>query len=108
MGESNAGGSFTVATTTDSSLPRGTRITLHIKEDQVEYLEEKSIKEVIKKHSQFIGYPIKLMVEKEREKEISDDEEDEDDKKDEEDKNEEDPKIEDVGEDEDAEKEDGD
>merc|ERR1711935_977638 len=104
--ESNAGGSFTVATTTDSSLPRGTRITLHIKEDQVEYLEEKSIKEVIKKHSQFIGYPIKLMVEKEREKEISDDEEDEDDKKDEEDKNEEDkPKVEDLEEndDEDAE-----
>merc|ERR1712008_173326 len=52
--ESNAGGSFTVATTTDSSLPRGTRITLHIKEDQVEYLEEKSIKEVIKKHSQLL------------------------------------------------------
>jgi len=104
--ESNAGGSFTVATTTDSSLPRGTRITLHIKEDQVEYLEEKSIKEVIKKHSQFIGYPIKLMVEKEREKEISDDEEDEDDNKDEEDKNEEDkPKVEDLEEndDEDAE-----
>jgi len=105
--ESNAGGSFTVATTTNSSLPRGTRITLHIKEDQVEYLEEKSIKEVIKKHSQFIGYPIRMMIEKERDLEVSDEEnEDDDDKKDAEEKSEEDkPKVEDLEEndDEDAE-----
>merc|ERR1712142_918549 len=62
--ESCAGGSFTVANSTSAPLGRGTRITLHIKEDQVEYLEEKTIKDIIKKHSQFIGYPIKLLVEK--------------------------------------------
>nr|WIM01383.1 heat shock protein 83-like [Limnephilus flavicornis]WIM01479.1 heat shock protein 83-like [Limnephilus lunatus] len=101
--ESSAGGSFTVAVDTGAPLGRGTQITLHIKEDQAEFLEESKIKEIVKKHSQFIGYPIKLLVEKEREKELSDDEEEE---KKEEEEDESKPKIEDVGEDEDEDKED--
>lgn len=100
--ESSAGGSFTIRPDTSGEITRGTRITMHIKEDQAEYLEEKRIKDVVKKHSQFIGYPIKLVVEKERNKEISDDEEEEDEKKDGEEAaaDQDKPKIEDLDEDE--------
>jgi len=100
--ESAAGGSFTIKPDHGEPLGRGTKIVLHLKEDQTEWVEEKKIKEVVKKHSQFIGYPIKLLVEKERDKEVSDDEAE--DKMDEEKEKDEEPKIEDVGEDEDADK----
>jgi molecular chaperone HtpG len=101
--ESSAGGSFTVRTDHGEPLGRGTKIILHIKEDQTEFLEENKVKEIVKKHSQFIGYPIKLVVQKEREKELSDDEaEPEEEKKEEGDDK---PKIEDVGEDEEEDKE---
>lgn len=100
--ESSAGGSFIIRQVNDPELTRGTKITLYIKEDQTDYLEERRIKEIVKKHSQFIGYPIKLTVEKERDKEVSDDEAEEE-KKDEE-KEKKEGEIEDVGEDEDEDK----
>merc|ERR1711881_81564 len=100
--ESSAGGSFTIKTdVTGEQLGRGTKIVLHMKEDQAEMGEEKKVKEVVKKHSQFIGYPIKMLCQKEREKEVSDDEAEP-----EEPKEGEEPKIEDIGEDADAEKKD--
>ncbi|OLN89776.1 Heat shock protein 90-like protein [Colletotrichum chlorophyti] len=90
--ESSAGGTFSITPDTDGEqLGRGTKIILHLKEEQTDYLNESKIKEVIKKHSEFISYPIYLHVTKETEKEVPDEEaetvEEGDDKK---------PKIEEV------------
>jgi molecular chaperone HtpG len=91
--ESAAGGSFVVTRDHSAPITRGTRICLHLKEDMLEYLEERRLKDLVKKHSEFIGFPIKLYVEKETEKEVTDDEEEEE--KEDDDK----PKVEDVEED---------
>jgi len=73
--ESQAGGSFTIRRDTEGeSLGRGTKMVLHLKEDQLEYVEERRVKDLVKKHSEFISYPISLWVEKSVDKEVSDDE----------------------------------
>ena len=93
---SEAGGSFTITKTDDAAVGRGTRIVLHMKEDMSEYLEEKKVKDLVKKHSEFIGFPIKLYTEKTTEKEVTDDEDEDEEEEGEDDK----PKVEEVDEDE--------
>merc|ERR1711977_306593 len=75
---SSAGGSFNVSRVSDSDFKRGTKITLFLKDDQKEYLEETKLKELVKTHSQYVNYPISLLVEKKEEKEVTDDEDEDD------------------------------
>merc|ERR1712130_807143 len=91
---SEAGSSFKVIKedAPEEVLTRGTNITLFLKKDQLEYLEEKKLKDLVKKHSEFIGFPISLLVEKEKDVSDDDDSDDDDDDDDEGDE----PKVKDV------------
>merc|ERR1712062_253076 len=79
--ESDAGGTFSIVEDEGEKITRGTKIILSLKSDNLEFAEEKKIKDLIKKHSEFISFPIELHVEKTTEKEISDDEDEEEEKK---------------------------
>uniref|UniRef100_A0ACB8G5N3 Uncharacterized protein n=1 Tax=Sphaerodactylus townsendi TaxID=933632 RepID=A0ACB8G5N3_9SAUR len=70
--ESSAGGSFTVRPDHGEPLGRGTKVILLLKEGHLEFLEERRLKEIVNKHSQFVGYPITLFREYECQKEESD------------------------------------
>lgn len=99
--ESAAGGTFTLTQDTEGEqLGRGSKIILHLKDEQTDYLNDSRIKEVVRKHSEFISYPIYLHVLKETETEVPDEEAEETKEEDEEKK----PKVEEVEEDEDKEK----
>merc|ERR1719447_743638 len=78
---STAGGTFDIMKDPNPTLKRGTEITLHLREDATDYIDEKKLKDLVKKHSEFIGFPISLYVTKEEEKEVecsSSEDEDED------------------------------
>ena len=74
--DSTAGGTFTVVKDEKNErIPRGSKVVLHLKEDQLEFLDERKLKDIIKKHSEFIGFPIELLVEKTQEKEVTESDE---------------------------------
>merc|ERR1712167_18493 len=83
--ESSADASFTVVDDPrGNTLGRGTRVTLHLKEDAHDYLSEDKLKETAKKYSQFIQFPIYVKVKKEVDADADDDDDkdDEDEEKD--------------------------
>ena len=76
--ESIGNGTFTISKDESSDrLSRGTKIMLYLKEDMFDYLEENRIKDLVKKHSNFIDFPINIQASKTREYEVETDEKDE-------------------------------
>ena len=77
--DSSAGGTFTIKKDVpNNNLKRGTKMDLYLKEDHLEFLETNKIKELIKKHSTFINYPISIQIDKTIEEEVEDTEESKD------------------------------
>jgi len=77
--ESSADASFTVVEDPrGNTLGRGTRVTLHLKEDAHDYLSEDKLKETAKKYSQFIQFPIYVKVKKEVDADAEEDDDDRD------------------------------
>jgi len=98
--QSEAGGHFTVQRDVHGEpLGRGTKIILHLKEEQTDFLKERTLKDLVKKHSQFIQYPINLQITKEEE--VDDDTEE---KKEDKEKKDGDAQVEDVDEEEEKKK----
>jgi molecular chaperone HtpG len=104
--ESTAGGSFNISEYEDATITRGTKMILHLKDDMDKYLEENTIKELIKKHNQFISFPIYLECQKSKEVEVEAEVEEQEQKnKEEVEKTDDDTKVEDVEENEEDKKE---
>merc|ERR1719487_2564510 len=80
--ESTADSSFTIKEDPEgNTLGRGSAITLHLKDDCKEFTEGDKIKELVKKYSEFISFPIYLKETKTVEKEVPVEEEKKDEEK---------------------------
>jgi len=69
--ESTADRTFTVAPDPrGNTLGRGTQVTLHLKADAEDFLNEHELKKLVERYSEFINYPIYLYTTKTVEKEV--------------------------------------
>ncbi len=100
--KSSAGGSFTVSKYEEDDFVRGTRLILDIKDDMHTYLETNKLKELVKLHSEFISFPIKLLVEKTEEKQVTDEDDSDDEVDDAVEDGDDTTKVEDVSDEEDS------
>jgi molecular chaperone HtpG len=74
ISEAEKSHTFEINKDESEDIKRGTKIVLYLKSDQLEFLDEQKIRELVKTHSQFIGYPIELYTTKTIEEEVVDDE----------------------------------
>ncbi|KAL5847839.1 hypothetical protein ACOSQ3_011363 [Xanthoceras sorbifolium] len=73
--ESKADGAFAISEDTwNEPLGRGTEIRLHLRDEAGEYLEESKLKDLVKKYSEFINFPISIWASKEVDVEVPADE----------------------------------
>jgi len=76
--ESGAGGTFMVwedEKFEHGVLKRGTKVICYLKDDQTEFLESDRIKDLILKHSAFVGFPIEVYMEQRKEEQPSESDE---------------------------------
>ena len=59
MWESTGTGSYTVSTTNDRET-RGTQIAIYVRKDCEQYLDAHRLEGIIRRHSDFVAYPIKV------------------------------------------------
>ena len=73
--ESKGDSTFNLIENSNIDIDRGTRIELYLKDNCKNYLEESTIKKIVNEYSQYINYPIKLLVHKTRQIEVEESEE---------------------------------
>ncbi|KAG8632332.1 endoplasmin homolog [Manihot esculenta] len=102
--ESKADGAFAISEDTwNEPLGRGTEIRLHLRDEAGEYLEESKLKELVKKYSEFINFPIYLWASKEVDVEVPADEDESSDEEEKSESSSEEEEESEKGEDEDTE-----
>ena len=69
--ESEAKGEYSVGDSEREA--NGTNVILHLKEDAREFLDEWTLKNLVRKYSDYVRYPIRLQVERTRKKDENDD-----------------------------------